>query len=502
MKFLQKAIPIIFIIFFTIILSLLFIFSGIEYHLKRNLIINNILILIFIIIPIFLIYYFLVRKSGDISNKKYKTILIVIALIIFIIQIILVKCIYFYTDWDVKVIRDIVNEFFKNGNLKNNYYLTIYPNNLFLTMIIVAIKSIPIVGNNYLFLLGINCLLVDLAGVFTSLTIKNISNNKKALLSFAIMIPLILLSPWIVIPYTDTFAILFPILVLYLYTKKQKKLIDYYLIGLCTFVGYYIKPTVIIIFMSIVIVEIFSKLKILFNKEKIKRQLKIACIIIFGIFTALVSNKSASYILKFEPLSYAKPFSFIHYLAMGQNNKTLGAYSQTDINYSIEKGKTADLKKFYKRITNRTFSEQIAFFSKKTLLNFNDGSFSWGLDGIFFYEINKTNSSFAKFLREIYYDGGKYFLNFLQVCQILWLLVLSFCPFIAKKKNNKNELVIMLAIIGITLFLTIFEPRTRYLYCYSPIFIVCFVLGFSNLKNTIKNKFDNKETQGLRLKSK
>lgn len=488
MKFLQKTIPIIYGIMFTIILVLLFVFSGVDYHLKKSFIISNIMVLIFFIFPIFWIYYLYKKKRKDISDKKYKIILICIASLVFIVQLILTKCIYFYTDWDVGVIRDIVDYYFVTGNINGNFYLSTYPNNLLLVMLIVIIKSVPIFGKHYMFLLGINCFFVNLAGIFTSLTIKNIINKRVALQSFIITIPFILLSPWIVIPYTDTFGILFPILVFYLYTKKERRIIDYYLIGLFTFIGYYIKPTVAIILMAIVIVEIISNGKQLIKKENIKNNLKVVGLAAFGIFSAVLVFKSSYYILNFEPAFDVKPTTFIHYLAMGQNEETLGAYSQQDINETGIYGAKADLKKFYKRLTGRTFGGQIEFFSKKTLLNFNDGSFSWASEGTFFYKINETKSSFAKLLRKIYYNNGKYNLYFLQFCQIIWLTVLFFCTFIIKKKNNKNELVIMLSIIGITMFLTIFEPRTRYLYCYSPIFVICALIGLSNLYEIVNKK--------------
>ena len=43
----------------------------------------------------------------------------------------------------------------------------------------------------------------------------------------------------------------------------------------------------------------------------------------------------------------------------------------------------------------------------------------------------------------------------------------------------------MIAIIGITLFLAIFEARSRYLYCYSPLFIATAIIGINNLKKRI-----------------
>ena len=46
----------------------------------------------------------------------------------------------------------------------------------------------------------------------------------------------------------------------------------------------------------------------------------------------------------------------------------------------------------------------------------------------------------------------------------------------------------MLSIIGLVLFLTIFEPRTRYMYCYSEIYVIAAILGLYNLKELINKK--------------
>ena len=56
-----------------------------------------------------------------------------------------------------------------------------------------------------------------------------------------------------------------------------------------------------------------------------------------------------------------------------------------------------------------------------------------------------------------------------------------------KDKKDKNS-ILYLSIIGITLFLTIFECRARYLYCYSPIFITLSMIGLNNLKQLKKGR--------------
>lgn len=491
---LLKCISILYGIIFVIVLFLLFFISGVDYHLKRRFILSNIISII-PIIGIFILFYKTIKKE-DISDTKYKKILALIFVLTAIIQIILILNIYFYTDWDVKVVRGLVNKYLSTGNLKDEFYLSIYPNNILLVGILALIKKIPFIGNYYITTLIFNSQCVNIAGMLTSLTIKNMHSKKAGLLCYLVMAPLTLLSPWIVIPYTDTIALLFTSMLIYLYTKNNRKKIDYFFIGLVSMLGYYIKPTVIIILIAIAIVEGI----LIINKKFftiIKDRIKIIGIFIIGVFFAVLVNNSAKIFLKFEPVTYIRPFSFVHYLAMGQNNDTLGAYSQSDVDDTINIGQKNDIYKFKDRLLNRSFKQQIVFFTKKTLLNFNDGSFCWGLDGTFFYKKTKPKNGFSRFLRQIYYGDGKYFDWFIQIQNYIWLTVLFFMPWIIKKENNKKEYVLMLSIIGLILFLTIFEPRTRYMYCYSNIYIIVAILGIYNLKELIASK---KGTQLKKIK--
>ena len=74
--------------------------------------------------------------------------------------------------------------------------------------------------------------------------------------------------PYIIIPYTDTISMIFPILILYLYikikeeTNKNKQRMLIVLEGILTILGYYIKPTAVIVTIAICIVEILRCKKI------------------------------------------------------------------------------------------------------------------------------------------------------------------------------------------------------------------------------------------------
>lgn len=467
----QKLIRYIYLILFAFILLIVFISHNDFYlSLRQPPIISNLLVGILIVFPIILILR-MIKK--EVSDKTYKKALIILSIIVFIIQIIILRCTYFYTDWDVKTVRDIIstNDFF------HNYYLTKYPNTLLYVLILKLYYSLPIIGKYYFPLLIINALLVNLSGIITSLTIKRFTNNTKALIGYILLIPLVLLSPWINIPYSDTLVILFPILIIYIYTKENKKERDYFLIGFLSVLAYFTKPTAFIVFIGIIILSIIKLINKSLKLDKIK-----VLTIILGLFSSFVICIGSISFLHFVPYPHTNSFGAIHYLAMGQNNTTFGTFSKEDVEESDKYGRRYDLEKAFNRIKQRNIKEQFNFIEVKTLLNFNDGTFAFGREGEnFYYQILSGNGKLSMFLRNYFYKDWKYNYIFKELMQIIWLLVLSLA-FLSgiKDKENKNT-IIYLSLIGITLFLLIFEARARYLYCYAPLFVLAALIGLNNI---------------------
>lgn len=482
-KIAKRFVPVLFVVVFGIILLLVFGFDWIDYRFNRNLFFPNIvaiIIAILIALTIILIYKKLFKT--EISDQLFKRILIGVALGCFLLQLIIIYNMYFFTGWDVKAVSDIADNFIQNGTVGQDFYLTIYPNNLFLVFFLILIRSVPFFGSHTMFLLAINALLVNLSIVMACLTLRRVcKSNRISLLAFAVAIPLLILSPWMVIPYSDTFAILLPITLLYIYLKPAKKWYDYFIFSTITVLGYYIKPTVVIVAIAILVVEFLHHGFKIINFKKVT-------LFIVGAAVILCSKFAITKILDFEKAPGIGTVNFVHYLAMGQNDQTLGTYSEEDNTFTGIYGTKGNIEKFWKRLSGRSLPEQLEFFSKKTLVNFNDGSFSWGIEGGFFNEIPDRTNSFSKILGSFYYATGENYRIFLQFEQIVWVAVLAGCIFIFSKNNSKSEQVVMLSILGITFFLTIFESRTRYLYCYSPIFIACAILGWYKLYTRIKSR--------------
>lgn len=440
------------------------------------------LFIILLIIPITIISSFF-KKKIIINEKKYKIILCIFFLIVIGIQIFYIKSLFFLTGWDVGELRNISDTFIINKEIGINSYLTHYPNNMLLTFILIVVKSIPLLGKHAMFVSFVGTLQIDLASLFTILLIKRFINNKYSIISLIVILPLVLLSPWLLIPYSDSYAILYPILIIYIYTKKSKKSFDWFLISALSFWGYYIKPTVLIVLIAILIVvlfDFFENLKT--NKWLNKNTISSLLCFVIGFIGVFCFNKILPILLRFEPNSSDKEINVIHYLAMGQNNETNGIFSPEDYGETLENDDQFNINKFKLRISERGLINNLVFFKNKLLINYNDGSFSWTGEGQFFYQLYETQNKIYIFMRNIFYKG-KYYHIYLDIVQIAWLFILMCCPFAIYNKNKKEKYVLFLSQIGITLFLLIFEARARYLFCFSPIIIINGFIGYSEIRN-------------------
>lgn len=489
--FSNKAIIICFSIIFATILITLLCFSWFQYYGSKNFTLPNIVSLL-IGLSFGILAYLLLRKTHFFLNpRKPQIIIFSIFFIAFIIQLIIIIFGYFYTAWDAGYINTLADSVTNTGSLPlEDHYLSIYPNNIFIVFILSLLKSVPFFGHHYLFLLGFNALLVNLAGLFTCLTICKLTSPKTAILSNLITIPLILLSPWIIIPYSDTMAIIFPILTFYIYLTMRSNY-KYAIITFLSIIGYYIKPTCIIVLIAIIFIE-FIHHKPKRNTYSIKNPqfVKTAISIPFTLLLCFCIKQFSINYIDFHQASDAKPVNFVHYLAMGQNDQNSGVYLEEDIE-DAKYGTLFEFKKFLRRITNRTPIEQAKFFGSKLLVNYNDGTFAWSFEGNFYSNIPDRDSPISNFLANLYYRGGAYYNVFIQTEQIIWIFVIFGCAFLFYKHASKEATIIGLSLIGIFLFVMLFEARARYLYCYSPFFVTAAAIGFPNFINFIKSTRSN-----------
>lgn len=120
------------------------------------------------------------------------------------------------------------------------------------------------------------------------------------------------------------------------------------------------------------------------------------------------------------------------------------------------------------------------------MLNFNFGDFAWGIEGDFYYERFVHYNIVYRICHEIFYPAGSYYKYFKTVMQGIWLVILSGMPLVffslKKRKKNLDEIAVMfIALCGLALFVMLFEARARYLYLYSPMYLVVALIGYQGI---------------------
>lgn len=490
-----------------ILLINLFISKKREFPCKKQFLLSNIELLIIGIIvlslSIFLYNKFIKKYVEKLTRKQCNILLFVYFVITFVMQIYLIQKIFFLSGWDVGQLRVATDQIIKGLKLNRgnsyNYYFQEYPNNLFLLFIFVLISNVSSLLNidAHLLMAIVGALSVNISIIMLVKIVGKVTKNKNiCILSIFVGTLFLMFSPWIVIPYSDTYAMLFTISILYFYFNKENinKYIWLSILIILSLIGYKIKPTVIIVLIAIVIIEFWHWL---FNRKKITfvKIIKYICSIVLGISVYGVVDISLKHFLGYEK-NTAIEMPMTHFMMMGMNEKTRGIFFYDDVEYTmsykgISNKKKANIDKIKQRMNDYGIRGYAQLLVDKSLINYDDGSFAWGIEGNFYLKIFNKNKS--NILKEIYYNEGNYYSYFETFLQCMWILILVMSLFSIFGIKNYKLLTIHLAIIGITLFLLLFEARARYLLLYAPYYLIMFSIGSFNLLKVLKYKCKSKK---------
>lgn len=486
----SSSINVIYLLIFSCIL-LLSLFSY-KFVYAYKIAISNYNFLLLIIGIIGLIFFVNVVKDIKLSNKK----LWLIAISLFIIQLIFIYQYYFVTGWDaLEVFSNAQNITNNQIQYLNNEYYSRYPNNLLLTFIISKILSfsnfIGLKEYGYFIVLAFQAVLNMVTGVLIFKVSKRLfQNDFLSIFSYGMFVVILWFSPWTSIPYSDAMGLIIPIFIFYVYTTPTKRelgrIVKLISLGGLTAIGYLIKPQTIIITIAIFLVTVIYK------KAKIRTKLKYVVITLVAFVTLRTGLSVLTGGMGFV-LNKDAEFTYHHFVKMGLNSTTDGGYLSQDVMDSHKISSKEERIEFNKKV----IKERIKAYGwkglldhqvKKTLNNFNDGTFGWEQEGNFYKEIRPTNSWIAQIARSFYYKDTKLRVVYEGIVQCAWLIILFLIVFISFYKGDENReyvLVLQLCLIGFFIFESLFESRSRYAYTYVPIFIIIATAGLDVLKNKI-----------------
>lgn len=462
----------------------------------------------FILIPIGLvllglIYCICVRLKLP-AKLNRNILLAVVSVFVFLIQIYAVRLYYFYTDWDVPELLNFSEAVVHNGDVAyfNGYYSK-FSNNIFTAYMFCIIRKFfhMVKLHNYEVygILCIQCLINTLTGAMLFKILERLTVNiRLAALGYVLYLFLVGMSPWVSIPYSDSMALMFPTIILLIYTYRDKleiEVISWILMSAIAVFGYKTKPQTFIVFIAIVIVEVYGGVR----ERRLKKLLTGVIGAFLGIVMAVILTNlavSSTHVEIDKELTY----NIQHYIMLGLNDETGGVYSREDANFSgsfdtAKERNEADIKVAGERLNSLGAFGLGRLAVRKILTNYYNGTFCWGGEGEFFVGIMEPrNLPLSDFFRGIYYSGdysdvGKYYDIWSNFEQMIWLAILFVGIFAIFGLKSPEKSVIALAVIGLTIFEIIFEARARYLYTYAPFYIILAVYGVMALQHLKGEKY-------------
>lgn len=437
-----------------------------------------------------------INKEKMVRKPLSIKLLILLYVLLFALQIFLVNKTYFYTGWDVGMMRYRLDSILLGGtmaDLSSDVGFSIFPNNLFLFYVLYLIQKVVLlfsVENTYLFCIYFSCLSVAISCFLGSLTVRKLTENILINWLYIISSTLfILLSPWIVIPYSDTFGMIFVTLGLWAVICVNKPIVKWPLLAFSSIIGYMIKPTCLFILFAALIIYLPRFIVSIRNKWKEVCILTASILLFCGINYATPLWIQHTFSFKLDP---QLRMTYTHYLMMGLNKDSHGSFDggdywfSTNI-YGIEERQKANMEVVRERLNTYTREEKLKLFREKLLWNFNDGTFAWTYEGNFFEVLFEHDNLINDFYMEVFHGDGAYYKLFRTIAQGIWLWILLGIPLLLCNLNKfaEEKALLIIAISGLLVFLMIFEARARYLYLYSPIFLILSLCGYESFYQRI-----------------
>ena len=484
-----------------------------------------------------------VPRSGD---RGFYLVLVACFAAAYLAQLFVSSHIYFRTGWDVQIIdgevlRHLQGEAWQSE--EGRYYFSVYPNNLLLLHTLVSLRQLgaalcPAAPERLL--QYATCVPANVATLLSCCSVYKLTARKGlALACAAVGIVLVVLSPWMVIPYSDQVAILFPSLALFCWTFVRRPAPRYALASFACVVGYYYKPTAIFALAAIALVAV-SDLPRLLAREGHSHGGRgrvwwragtalVAALVgagaAVGLYCAVTAPDQAV-------LDGDARMTWTHFLMMGLNPETEGYWNGDDVTFSelqpnVAAREGANREVIAQRVRDLGPRGLLIQMAKKDMLAYGDGTFAWGIESGFFSEIPQDERPATALLRSVFYPsevegrgGGEHYEAWASLEQVLWFSVLasttlnlaafggrrrrlgddkdvgaasgtapgaarhlapgaagSGCERDPEEARRAMRNAAATSLLALSLFLMLFETRARYLFLYAPIYVMLAGLG-------------------------
>ena len=441
-------------------------------------------------------------------------------------QLLFVRLVYFEPGWDAGTMLEYARwrvsglsepDFFgASGNAWVTNYLSVYPNNAPLTWVFVQLTSLAQSwGTDGTFLCALpGAFSVGLAGFACCMAVRLLFGSfGLSMAALALHAALFALSPWVAVPYSDTYASGFVALALLagvaLAGQRVRKPAArgglWLALGVAAMLGSLVKPTALLV---VPVALVVCAVRALAAREPARRMLATCAFAAGGLVLAAMLAFGAAKPACLSALgvdgSPDTALGITHFLMMGQNDETAGSFSQADVDFSRsitspQERSAAELRVAWERACDRGLLQTPVFYARKLLSSFADGTFNWGYEGgsSFIAHVKADPGGCTYALRSLYYGPatfpGTSRTAFQTAAQVMWFATLALMaaggcwlavrcrPGAASARMPLHDvlprLVAPCALLALALYLLVFECRARYLYCYGSVIVACAASG-------------------------
>ena len=448
-----------------------------------------------------ILLYFLRRTQGKeaFCDKIYPYCLIGFVILFGILQFSRIEELRFQPSFDLDAIYGGAIQWLETGSFPDYYdYFDWFPNNLGgLTFLYVLFRIGTVFSGDYFLIAAYgNGLLLLLALVITSLTARKVFGSRHGLLTLLVSVCFLPFSFMADAFYTDSLSLLFPVLLFYLslftdVPDRKKKVSIYLLSGFAATIGIFVKPTVGIMVIAIVLSFLFQK------KWRKAGGYVLAVGLIYLVFSLIFHNYM--YSVHLDPgLAAMKNTPSLHWIMMGLTGN--GGYNPADYEFTRSfrnpaLRNQALWSEIGNRISENGVTGMLALYARKLYCCFGDGTLALSD----FLDDSPVHSSWLHSF--ILYSGEKYH-SYQTVCNmvfyaLLLLLIIATVSCVRRFASQPSAAADapmqdpaaalqapVLASIGITVFLMHWETSARYITNYVPVLLIVSVYGIECLQKS------------------
>lgn len=445
----------------------------------------------FIVIWLYMAIHRRVRGQKDIDVKVYRMMMVTIPLAVWAgWQLPIARWIYWFTnEGDFGSIMYAAIGFHHGADFTDFQYFFQSPNNANLAIVLSWIyKIIP----DWRGIILMGATLTNISAVLVSLSVKKISKNRLAGILTLVLAELLMAMNWrAFMVYTDNFGMIFVALILWVYASGMKEKYKVPIMIVLAAMGTFIKATVFICLLAILIHRFFVTLSE--NQNRVHKLKESACVLLWTVIVFGAMIVTQSFLRKSYGLDLAGqyPKGWQYMFMVGQNTKAYGVTNSIDPGMRdawIEEAEAFHedlayvndqfLAEGIKRVRGRGILGNVIFYLKKLNVAYNDG---------YFHNVQVSPPTASHELsKNIWYrllwkeEAGVLYQLFAGILQTAWdavLLCLIASVFLCRKHDSFKLFEILIS--GITLYVLLFEGRSKYLYMFLPVYLCAAGMSFA-----------------------